>query len=306
MEEIMQNDISIDRRATVFVLLSLFLSVISLSNSATREWKSFYSFYRNPPKISREALSMKPLPEEKKIDVRMAGFVPQILFREALKEAERLITLQKTVTQQTEEEEIARSRHSSSRENDNGLGMQQENIARNDNEERLKADIQNWVRDEFSDSLAFVAKSEGERIDMDFADRFHLIQDEKSKSPFSTGRTRQELVSYALKFVGNPYVYGGTSLTNGADCSGFTMSLFKKFGIDLPRTSGNQAQVGKETTFEKMKPGDLLFYVRGKSIGHVAMYIGDGKVVHASTKKTGIRISNYDYRKPYKVVSYFN
>jgi cell wall-associated NlpC family hydrolase len=100
-----------------------------------------------------------------------------------------------------------------------------------------------------------------------------------------------EVANYALQFVGNPYKYGGTSLTNGADCSGFVMSVYAHFGISLPRTSGGQAAVGKAVSYSEAKPGDILCYS-----GHVGIYIGNGKIVHASTPSTGIIVSNATYR----------
>lgn len=115
---------------------------------------------------------------------------------------------------------------------------------------------------------------------------------------------RQKVVSYALQFVGNPYKYGGTSLTNGADCSGFVQSVFRDCGISLGRSSRDQAAAGTVIDVGSVQPGDLLFYSNGKSINHVAIYIGNGQVVHASTKRTGIKISNYNYRTPCKAVSY--
>lgn len=107
------------------------------------------------------------------------------------------------------------------------------------------------------------------------------------------------IASYALKFVGNPYVYGGTSLTNGTDCSGFTMSVFKKFGISLPRTSGEQSRVGKKISPSEAQAGDLIFYSSGGRVNHVAICIGGGRVVHASNPRTGIKTSNMYYRTPY-------
>lgn len=95
-------------------------------------------------------------------------------------------------------------------------------------------------------------------------------------------------MAYAKKFVGNPYRYGGTSLTKGADCSGFTQSVYKKFGISLPRTSSEQRSAGKKVSgLKNAKAGDLICYY-----GHVAIYMGNNKIVHASSKKTGIKISN--------------
>ena len=114
---------------------------------------------------------------------------------------------------------------------------------------------------------------------------------------------RVELVEYAKQFVGNRYVYGGTSLTNGADCSGFVMSVFKKFGVSLPHHSGSQAGYGTKISAGDLQPGDLIFYGNSRgTINHVAIYIGNGQVVHASNKKTGIKISKYNYRSPVKYV----
>ena len=116
--------------------------------------------------------------------------------------------------------------------------------------------------------------------------------------------SRQSIVSYALQFVGNPYVAGGTSLTKGADCSGFVQSVFGDCGYSIPRSSRQQAGSGREVSLDQIQPGDLLFYSKGGSINHVALYIGNGQVVHASTERTGIKISNYNYRTPCKAVSY--
>lgn len=107
------------------------------------------------------------------------------------------------------------------------------------------------------------------------------------------------IASYALQFVGNPYVYGGTSLTNGTDCSGFTMSVFRKFGISLPRTSGSQSGVGRKIRVSEARAGDLIFYARNGHVNHVALCIGGGRVVHASNPSVGITTSNIGYRTPY-------
>lgn len=106
---------------------------------------------------------------------------------------------------------------------------------------------------------------------------------------------------YARQFVGNPYKWGGTSLTKGADCSGFTMSVFANYGISLPHSSKAQANCGTRVDLSEVQPGDLIFY-GGKSIHHVAMYIGNGQVVHAQSAKTGIVISSMYYNTPTKAV----
>lgn len=117
---------------------------------------------------------------------------------------------------------------------------------------------------------------------------------------------RVDIVQYACQFVGNRYVWGGTSLTNGVDCSGFTMRIYEKYGIYLPHSSKAQANCGTRIDSSEAKPGDLFFYGSGKSINHVAMYIGGGQVVHASSAKTGIKISNAFYRTPICVVRLIN
>lgn len=110
----------------------------------------------------------------------------------------------------------------------------------------------------------------------------------QTASSSSIGR---QIADYGLQFVGNPYVYGGTSLTNGADCSGFVMSVYQHFGISLPRTSGQQGQSGTAVSgIENAQPGDLIWYS-----GHIAIYIGDGKIVHASNASDGIKVSSATY-----------
>ncbi len=113
---------------------------------------------------------------------------------------------------------------------------------------------------------------------------------------------RSDLCDYALQFVGNPYVWGGTSLTNGCDCSGFTMQIMAKYGVYLSHSSRAQANEGTKISTSDLKPGDLIFYGKGSTINHVAIYIGGGQIVHASNKRDGIKISNYMYRTPLKCV----
>lgn len=114
---------------------------------------------------------------------------------------------------------------------------------------------------------------------------------------------RVELVEYAKQFLGNPYVWGGSSLTRGTDCSGFTMSIFKKFGIKLSHHAATQAREGTKISYSDLQPGDLVFYADSSgNINHVAIYIGGGQVIHASSPTTGIKISKYNYRTPVRYV----
>ncbi len=109
---------------------------------------------------------------------------------------------------------------------------------------------------------------------------------------------RVSLCEYAKQFLGNPYVWGGTSLTKGADCSGYVLSIFGKYGYSLPHSSRAQATMGSKVTVAEAKPGDLVFYSKGGHINHVAIYIGGGQVIHASSPKYGIRITSVYYRTP--------
>ena len=113
-----------------------------------------------------------------------------------------------------------------------------------------------------------------------------------SGSSVSYNPTGQSVVNYACQFVGNPYVWGGTSLTNGADCSGFIMSVYAKFGVSLPHSSGAMAGCGRAVSYSEAMPGDIICYA-----GHVAIYMGGGQIVHASNAKDGIKIrGNAAYR----------
>lgn len=142
-------------------------------------------------------------------------------------------------------------------------------------------------------------KKEEETIsstDVDVADGGSNSETVQQESTSSSG---QAIADYAVQFVGNPYVYGGTSLTNGADCSGFVQSVYKHFGYSLPRVASDQAGAGRAVKTSNLQPGDLLFY---HGFGHVAIYIGGGQVVHASNATTGIKISQYNYSSIDKAV----
>ena len=114
---------------------------------------------------------------------------------------------------------------------------------------------------------------------------------------YASENKAESLIFYAKQFIGNKYVWGGTSLTNGTDCSGFTLRVFQKFGYSLPRTSAEQAGCGSSVKLSELKPGDLVFYKRGGRVHHVAIYIGGGQIVHAAGAKWGIITSNMNYSR---------
>ncbi|HBI72753.1 MAG TPA: hydrolase Nlp/P60 [Lachnospiraceae bacterium] len=124
-----------------------------------------------------------------------------------------------------------------------------------------------------------------------------------SKSSSDVAALQQEIVNYALKFVGNRYVFGGTSLTNGADCSGFVWRIYQDFGYSIPRVSADQAvSAGRKVSLGERQPGDLLFYTNSSGrVSHVAMYIGNNRIVHAANSRQGIITSQYNYRDVYTV-----
>ncbi|HAG68547.1 MAG TPA: hypothetical protein DCL38_01080 [Lachnospiraceae bacterium] len=143
------------------------------------------------------------------------------------------------------------------------------------------------------------AKNNGEELSSVDTDSEGEKSEEESKSEktekksYDPGNSSkgQQIASYALQFVGNPYVAGGTSLTEGCDCSGFTQSVYSNFGISLPRNSSSQAVAGREVSYESAQPGDVIYYG-----GHVGIYIGNGQIVHASTPASGIKVSSALYR----------
>ena len=128
---------------------------------------------------------------------------------------------------------------------------------------------------------------------------------EKNRQTVDSGaRQRREVVEFALQFLGGEYKYGGTDPNKGVDCSGFTRYILQNTAsISLPHSSKGQSNYGTEVSEEEMQPGDLIFYGDDAGINHVAMYIGNGQIVHASTEATGIKTSPYNYRKPVKIVS---
>lgn len=162
--------------------------------------------------------------------------------------------------------------------------------------------LENWMCISIDNEKAFVSK---DFVKVTFnLDRAVSINESgltsKTSSDSSDSSNLTNLVSYAMQFLGNPYVWGGTSLTNGTDCSGFVMRIYEHFGYSLPRTSAAQAGATKTVSSGDVRPGDLFFYGSG-GVSHVAMYIGNGQIIHASNPRTGIKISSAYYRTPIKI-----
>ncbi|SFG25819.1 NlpC/P60 family protein [Oribacterium sp. WCC10] len=128
---------------------------------------------------------------------------------------------------------------------------------------------------------------------------YSVLQQFTNESEYTT-RARQAVISYAMQFIGNPYVWGGTSLTNGADCSGFVQEIFRHFGITTGRTSRDQYANCVYLKGKEVMPGDLIFYADNTGyINHVAIYAGNYMIIHAANRKAGIKINRYDYKQPY-------
>lgn len=171
----------------------------------------------------------------------------------------------------------------------------------------VMSDLDNWACISIDDDKVFVSKEYvefGYRLKKAVAIK-EVRTTNADGSSTGISSTRASMVSYAMNFLGNRYVYGGTSLTNGTDCSGFTMRIYEHFGYSIPRTSSAQASASRTISSSEARPGDLFFYGSG-SVSHVAMYIGNGQVIHASNEQTGIKISTAYYRTPIKVGRFIN
>ena len=155
--------------------------------------------------------------------------------------------------------------------------------------------LDGWVKISIDGEEGYVSD---EYVDV----RYALLEAVEFSPADSQSSFRSSVVDYALQFLGNPYVWGGSSLTRGTDCSGFTMSVYRYFGIGLSHSSRAQANEGRAISASELRPGDLVFY-GGGTINHVALYIGNGKIIHASDETTGIIISRYNNRTPVKCVN---
>ena len=166
-------------------------------------------------------------------------------------------------------------------------------------------DVRGFVKGEylvFDEKTAEEVEKKGEET---FTLAEELVKPEENKACYYTltsiktgipqGEIRQSLLDFASQFIGNPYVWGGTSLTEGADCSGFAQSIYKAYGYDLPRTSREQSQFGTKIPVEDAQPGDLIFYAKNGVVYHVVIYAGDGKTIEAMSTSRGIVQGNVDY-----------
>ena len=150
----------------------------------------------------------------------------------------------------------------------------------------LDEQIPGWVKVETADGEGYISTEFASVADMyQYAEKPQVSEQKESSSGGS-------VTSYALQFLGNPYVWGGTSLTKGVDCSGFVMQVYAHYGISLPHSSSALRGVGRGVSYSEAQPGDIICYS-----GHVAIYLGGGKIVHASNPKDGIKVSTATYKK---------
>ena len=170
--------------------------------------------------------------------------------------------------------------------------LEEEERTRREEEERKRKEEEERKRKEQEALLA--AQNDSERTDSDSNSSSDSQEEKKEETPkasSSGGGKGQQIADFACKYIGNPYRAGGTSLTNGADCSGFVMAVYQAFGYSLPRSSYAQSSIGKSVSYSEAQPGDIIYYG-----GHVGIYIGNGQIVHASTERTGSKITSATYR----------
>lgn len=167
----------------------------------------------------------------------------------------------------------------------------EEEEARRKAEEEARKKAEEEARKAAAENDGDGDQSDGDKNDGDKNGEDKSSEQEPPKSSSSGSSKGQEIANFACKWVGNPYKAGGTSLTNGADCSGFVWAVYNNFGISLPRSSYAQSGVGKAVSYSDAQPGDIIYYG-----GHVGIYIGNGQIVHASTERTGIRKASATYR----------
>ncbi|MDD6812740.1 MAG: NlpC/P60 family protein [Lachnospiraceae bacterium] len=168
---------------------------------------------------------------------------------------------------------------------------EEEERKRKEEEERKKAEQEALLAAQNSESQENSGDSDNQSASTESNSGSSGSQSAPAPSNSGGSSKGQQIANYACQFIGNPYVAGGTSLTDGADCSGFVMSVYQAFGYSLPRSSYAQSGVGTAVSYTEAQPGDIIYYG-----GHVGIYIGNGQIVHASTERTGIKITSATYR----------
>lgn len=159
-----------------------------------------------------------------------------------------------------------------------------------------------WVKIRVSDTEGYLPVSGNAVVAQVEADEMAEVQQDAVES--SNSYKRQQVVDFAMQFVGGRYRYGGSDPYTGVDCSGFTRYVLQNSaGVPMSRSSTAQSHQGVPVSADQMQPGDLIFYGGGSSINHVAMYIGNGQIVHASTESTGIKVSDWNYRNPVRIMN---
>lgn len=169
--------------------------------------------------------------------------------------------------------------------------LEEEERKRKEEEERKRKEEEERKKKEQEALLASQNDGDSDSEEQEKEETSSSSSSSSSGSSSGGSGKGQQIADYACKFIGNPYVAGGTSLTNGADCSGFVMSVYQAFGYSLPRSSYAQSAVGKGVSYSEAQPGDIIYYG-----GHVGIYLGNGQIVHASTERTGIKITSATYR----------
>ena len=160
-------------------------------------------------------------------------------------------------------------------------------------------------KEETADNAEADNSDDADNADTDEADAEEADDEEELEAEIDVeDDLRSEIVTYALQFVGNRYKYGGTNPNTGVDCSGFTSYVMRHAAeVELPHSSGGQSRMGRVVSSSEMRPGDIICYGSGKRVNHVALFVGNGQIVHASTEKTGIKVSRWNYRTPVRIVN---
>ena len=258
--------------------------------------------------IKAQNKEIKRLEEEKEKKKKIEAEKAAKAKREAEKKKEKLKESSKTSKEvnDTGSNETSESENSSNEDGLNGENVDSEEDKKEDkkedtSEENNKEDNEDNDKEDSNDGTNDDSNREdNSSIPNPDEDGDGKVENEKNNSSYDVSsiyaakgsELGKKIAVYACQFIGNPYVPGGTSLTNGADCSGFVYSVYKDFGYSVPRTSYALRSAGKEVSYSDAEPGDVICYA-----GHVAIYLGNGMIVHASTQKTGIKVSNAQYRE---------